>query len=275
MKKISCITLLSIFILFLDVHFSYGQHALFLGAKGGISIPNLSSSSSENTSCTEGFSSRIGANYGILGELKFTPHFSLQAEIDYIGEGGKRKGIQPISVPDKYLDAFQEALNTDQTDVYANLKNTSKINYLQIPIMAKLNFPLTTNHKLNFFIQAGPYISFLLSAKQYITSHHIEVYSEYNHGKGGGIHFPETAVKQFFGSALDTTVQAKNDLHKTNFGIQGNLGFSYVIGPGKVFLQGGGNYGLIDVQKIDNHGRSHIGAATINLGYSFDIRKIK
>lgn len=249
---------------------AYGQtHALYLGIKGGISIPNLTSGSSAQTVWDEGYSSRVGPNLGLLAEFQFSPRFSLQPELDYIGEGGKRCGIQPFTVPDEYLAAYQQAFQTDKDYVFADYNNVSRLNYLQIPVMARLNFPLNASQKLKFFVQAGPFISFLVGAKQIVTSDDLKVYLD----KEGNQEIPADLVQAFFGSKLDTTIDAKDQLNKVNVGVQGSLGISLDCGPGKVFIEGGGNYGFIDIQKGDEHGKNRIGAATVALGYSVDLRR--
>lgn len=243
------------------------QQNIYLGLKGGISIPNLSSGSTAQSDWDEGYSSRIGPNLGVLGEFQFSNTFSMQPEIDFIGEGGKRNGIQPFSVPDKYLAAFQAAFKTDRDYVFSDYNNVSRINYLQIPVMAKFNFPLNQNQRLKFFVQAGPFISFLVGAKQLVKTADLKVYQD----KAGQQQIPPEAVAAFFGTKLDTAINAKGELHKTNVGVQGAIGLSYNFGPGKLFIEGGGNYGFIDMQKGAEHGKNRIGAATVALGYALSI----
>lgn len=270
MRKSKYVTALLCLSLVTTSWLAMGQpHPIYVGIKGGISIPNLTSGSSAETVWDEGYSSRVGPNLGLLAEFQFSPVFSLQPEIDYIGEGGKRRGIQPFSVPEKYLAAYQQAFQTDKDYVFANFNNVSRINYLQIPVMARFNFPLDASERLKFFVQAGPYISFLVGAKQIITSDNLKVYLD----KEGTQEIPADLVQAFFGSKLDTTVEAKDQLNKVNVGVQGGLGISLDCGPGKVFIEGGGNYGFIDIQKGDEHGKNRIGAATLALGYSVNIRR--
>lgn len=45
------------------------------------------------------------------------------------------------------------------------------------------------------------------------------------------------------------------DLHRFNTGISGHLGADMVLGNGKIFIEIGGNYGLIDMQKGSNNGK--------------------
>lgn len=240
------------------------QTPVYVGIKGGISIPNLTAASSDQNVWDEGYSSRIGPNVGILAEFQFSKLFSIQPEIDFIGEGGKRDGIQPFSIPDQYVAMFQQAFHTNQDYVFANYNNVSRINYLQIPIMAKFNFPLTHNKKLKFFVQAGPDVAFMVGAKQIVKSNNLQVYLD----SKGQEQIPQALVAQAFGTTIDTTIDAKDQLYKVNVGIQGGIGFSLECGRGKFFVEGGGNYGFINIQKGDEHGKNNIGAGTVAVGYA-------
>lgn len=266
MKKLTFV--LAIGLVVFAFQAAHSQSPVYLGVKGGISIPNLTSGSSGANDWNEGYSSRIGPNFGVLAEFQFSHLFSIQPEINYIGEGGKRNGIQPFTVPEEYVAAYQQYFHTDKDYVYADFNNVSRINYIQIPVMAKLNFPLSHNKRLKLFVQAGSYIGFLVSAKQIIKTDDLKAYLD----KQGQQQIPPALVSGFFGTTLDTTVDAKDELHKVNVGIQGSVGFSYGIGNGKIFIEGGGNYGFLDIQKGDEHGKNHIGAATLAVGYAMKLR---
>src|SRR5699024_989577 len=117
MKKLTCI--LAVTLAAFTFQAAHSQTPVYLGAKGGISIPNLTSGSAGTNDWNEGYSSRIATNIGILAEFQLSDHFSLQPETNYIGEGGKRKGLQPFPIPDEYLDLFQQGLHTDKDYICA------------------------------------------------------------------------------------------------------------------------------------------------------------
>ena len=52
-------------------------------------------------------------------------------------------------------------------------------------------------------------------------------------------------------------------------GISGRLGLDYKLVGGSIFLEAGGNYGLIDIQKGNVNGKNKTGAAVVDLGYQF------
>lgn len=246
------------------------QKPLYIGVKGGLSIPSLRAGQSEND-WNKNYVSRRGPYFGAFAEIQINRFFSFQPEIAYAAEGGKRNGIQPMGIPTQYLALFQGAFNTDNTYIFAGLNTTSRVNYLQVPLLLKFTYPVTSNGKVKIFAQAGPYLGYLVAAKQIVKTNDLRVYLD---GKGA-VEIPSLLVHQFFGNSVDTVIDAKNDLHKFNVGIQAALGVSYDIGRGKIFAEGGGNYGFMYIQKGDEHGKNNIGAGTILLGYAYNIRKRK
>jgi hypothetical protein len=72
--------------------------------------------------------------------------------------------------------------------------------------------------------------------------------------------------------SFDASSDIKDQLHKTNFGIDGDIGFSYGFGQARqhsLFVQAGGNYGFLNIQKGTDNGKNHVGAAVANLGYAY------
>lgn len=243
---------------------------LGLGIKAGLSIPSLRAGESKND-WNKNYESRVGPYFGALVEIPLSRCWSLQAEINYAAQGGKRNGIQPMTIPAEYLDVFQAAFKTDKDYLFATLRTVSRINYVQIPLMLRGHVSLTSNNKLQLFAQAGFFVGYMVAAKQLVKSDDLKVYLDAE----GEKEIPSVLVHNFFGKNIDTTINAKNDLYRFNTGIQGGIGFSYQIGPGKAFIEGGGNYGLIYIQKGEDHGKNNIGAGTILLGYTLSLGKSK
>src|SRR5579863_8202924 len=134
-----CLTTISVF----------SQHSIFLGAKGGISIPNLTSGAGNQNPLSNGYSSRLGADFGIFNEFPITHWLSVQTELDYSAQGGKHNGLQAIPNPFGSMPQY----------LYANFKNAAKLNYLLAPITARFNFSLT--QKLQLYVNAGMFAGFL------------------------------------------------------------------------------------------------------------------
>jgi hypothetical protein len=69
-------------------HSSFAQRDIFVGVKGGISVPDLTSGGDNPLS--SGWSSRFGGNFGALASVKIKGKFSIQVEVNYSSEGGKK-----------------------------------------------------------------------------------------------------------------------------------------------------------------------------------------
>jgi hypothetical protein len=218
-----------------------------LGVKGGLSIPNLTSGSSDNP-INSGYSSRLGPDFAIHAEFHLSKHFSIQPQLEYSSQGGKKNGDQAFSVPPGPI-------------LYATYNSTAKINYLMLPILAKYRFLLSDHW--NLYVAAGPFVSFVVSAKN-ITSGTSMVYLD-------AAHTQPTGQQQNF----DADTDIKSDLHKANAGVNGHLGLAYQFGRNSVFLEAGGNYGFVNIQKNEVNGKNNTGAAVVVVGYAFRICNAK
>lgn len=251
-KILCCFALIAIMLSHMQD--GYSQQAIYLGAKGGLGIPNLQDGTNEQNPLNAGFSSRLGVNIGVLAEFQITDWFSIQPEINFAEQGGKKDGLQAFVPPDDQLAMLPPGTKY----LYANFKNEARLNYIQIPVLAKFNFKLSD--KVKFFINIGPYLGYLVSAKQ-VTSGKSAVYLD-----AGGTQ-PISPDQQSF----DNTEDVYSQLRKVNFGLDGGIGLSMDALHGKVFVQAGGNYGFINIQKYAADGKNHTGSATIELGYSYRI----
>jgi hypothetical protein len=129
-----------------------------------------------------------------------------------------------------------------------------------IPILAKLGWYLDAQKKFRITVAAGPYIGFLLSAKQ-VTSGNSYIYLD-----------PSGKDTLPVGSqSFDKTTDIKNQLNTTNFGVDGSVGIEFLLGAShhdKIFFEAGGNYGFLNIQKGTANGKNNTGAATLMLGYA-------
>lgn len=231
------------------------QSPIDIGIKAGLSIPNLTSGSSANP-INSGYGSRLGPDAAIQAEFHLSKRFSIQPQIEYCSQGGKKNGKQAFSVPAELQPMFPPGQVPQY--LYANYKSTAKINYLMIPILAKYHF--FVKHNWDLYVAAGPFVSFVLSAKN-ITS-----------GKSN-IYLDEQQTQALPGGeqSFDKTEKIKKDLHSANAGIDGHIGIAYHIGKSSVFVEGGGNYGFVNIQKDDVNGKNNTGAAVVVVGYAFEI----
>lgn len=231
------------------------------GVFGGISIPNLSASGSANNPLNTGYSSRLGPDFGIISETHFTKLFSMESRIEYSAQGGKKDGMQAFPTTAQMAGYFQSQGMQTPTYLYANFKSEARLNYLRLPFLAKLGWDLGQQGHFRFSVAAGPFVAFLLSAKQ-VTSGNSEIYVD-----------PAGQQALPVGSqSFDQTQNIRDQLHKANFGVDGNIGLAYLFGNklvNKIFIEAGGNYGFINIQKGSDDGKNNTGAATLLLGYTY------
>jgi hypothetical protein len=107
-------------------------------------------------------------------------------------------------------------------------------------------------------VDAGPFLGLLVSAHQ-VTSGQSPFYAD----AAGQQPLPGGS------QSFDNTENVKDSLHKFNAGIEGNIGLSYRLGLSKLFIEGGGNYGLLNIQKNAVNGKNETGAAAVTIGYSY------
>jgi hypothetical protein len=233
---------------------SFAQYSA--GIKAGISIPNLTARGSDNSPLTSGYSTRVGADAAIFGEYSFSPLFSVELSLEYSSQGGKKNGNQALPVPSWV--AAQYPPGQAPAYLWATFDQEAKFTYLMIPVMGKFTFDLGQNSSWRVYVDAGPFVGFLLSAKTY-ASGSSNVYADQ----------AQTQPLLPGPASFDQTADIKDSLRSTNFGIEGNIGVSYELGPGRIFLEAGGNYGFVTVQKNKDDGQNGTGAATIRVGYAY------
>jgi hypothetical protein len=250
MKKFIFLTVLSIMAISLK---SFSQMPVDMGVKGGLSIPNLSSASSGNPG-SDGYSSRLGADVAAHVEFHLSKHFSIEPQLEYAEQGGKKNGAQAFPVPADMATQFPAGEAPPY--LYANYNSVAKINYLMLPILAKYRFDMRRHW--GAYAAAGPFATRVLSAKN-ITTGSSDVYLDQHESQ------PLSPDPQSF----DNTENIRKDLHSFNAGISGHLGIEYKLEKGSLFIEGGGNYGLIDIQKDGTNGKNKTGAAVVQLGYQF------
>ncbi len=253
----------SIFYLLFNVLLSvYGTataQSFSLGARGGISIPNLTAGSGNQNPLNTGYSSRLGPEAAILAEFKFSRLFSVQPMIEYSSQGGKKDGLQGFTTPGAMAAFFPPGQAPEY--LYADYKSEAKMNYVMIPVLAKFGRNMGKSH-WRIYIDAGPFVAFLLAAHQ-VTSGESQFYLD----PAGKQALP--AGQQSFNNTEDI----KDQLHTTNVGIEGNVGLNYRCRSNNFFIEGGGNYGFLNIQKNARNGKNNTGAATVAIGYNYCFRK--
>lgn len=220
---------------------------LSVGLRAGSTIPDLRDNGGNDFS--SGWSTRVGLLLGVSAEVGITPALSVEAELNYSQQGARKNELQAASLPDVPMT------------LYANFRNTAKLDYLEIPVLARFH----TGPMRRFFLDLGPYAGLLLSAKN-VTSGVSPVYVDES-----GTPFtvppgdPEgVPLVADFGATTDN----KSSLHDFNWGLQGGFGVEQPVGRGKVSLEVRGELGLMNIQKYPaEDGKNSTGALVILLGY--------
>lgn len=233
---------------------------IWIGAHGGLSIPSIRGSQTDPY--TRGFTSRQGPFFGISGGLTLTPRFSLVAEINYNSQGGLRKGLQPIT-----MDPPPGLPIPPGTILYASFRNETVLDYIEIPVMGRLAF----GDSLRFFVNAGPYIGFLVRARA-LTKGTSALYLD----EAGTIPVVIPPDTQPLEVDLGANANVHESLKDTNVGLAGGVGVVHPVGPGELILEGHFQLGLTVIQKdVATSGKSRTGAVVISLGYSLPVSRQK
>ena len=236
---------------------SYAQQVA-IGLRGGISIPNLSLGS-EADPLNIGYTSRLTSDAALFTEIKLSGLLSLQPMIEYSAQGGTKDGMQALQPPAQVVTAYKANGLTAPKYLYANFKSEAKINYLMLPVLLKLGFNLGDRSPFRFYVDGGPYIAVLLNANE-VTSGAGDLYTD----KEGTKQLPYTGVQSF-----NSTQDIRYRTNSTNIGAEGNIGISYKLNRSSIFIEGGGNYGFMNIQKGTDNGNNHTGAVTASIGYAY------
>ena len=70
----------------------------YIGIKGGISIPNLTTGGSDHNPLNTGYSSSFGPDFAVFYECLISKKFSLLTQLEYSAQGGKKDGFQAFPV---------------------------------------------------------------------------------------------------------------------------------------------------------------------------------
>lgn len=219
---------------------------LSLGVRAGSSIPNLRDNGGNELS--SGWSSRIAPYAAMFADWPLGGPFSLQAEIAYAPQGGKKNGLQPVTDPRITMLAG--------STVYARFDDEARLDYIEVPLL--LQYRLGGPHGQR--IVAGPYVGFLVSAKQ-VTRGTSAIYAD----KAGTQPLPLPEVD--LGAITDT----KSDLHAFNWGVQAGLGASRRTGIGELTLDVRAGLGFANLQRDRANGENVTGNLVIALGYALPI----
>ena len=230
-----------------------------IGIKGGIAIPNLTARGAGDNPLNTGYSSRLGPDVAIFWERAITSNFSILSSLEYSSQGGKKEGFQPFPFPPEYSGFFPPG--QVPTYLYADFKNDIQLDYIMLNVLAKFNWHLGEASPFMLYAEAGLFGAYLVSAKDVASG-------------TGIVYLDEQKLKPLITNpiAFDTKIDLKSEVHKGNFGIAGNVGFAYNFSKSRIFIEAGGNYGLLNIQKDPANGKNQIGAVIGRVGYAYSLR---
>lgn len=231
----------------------------FFGVKGGISLPKLSGGSQHEVS--RNYKSRVAPNFGVFFEFGLNKKFSIQPEINFAGNGGKRKGIQPITQPVPGLPVLPDGVY-----YYADFETEAVLNYLEIPVLVKYRFK--PNSRFRFYLNGGAFYGRLLSAKTK-TKGSSTIYLDKNKTP---ILLPPD-FQPLPPVSFDAETNIKPDVNHNNFGLTGGGGIEFARGRNYFFIDGRISYGLRQIQlDVVKNGDSRAGGLIFSVGYAFGLK---
>ena len=221
-----------------------------VGVFGGISIPKLESA--DDNVFSKGYASRSDATFGVFADFGISKHFSIKTAISYSGQGGIREGVQPIP-----SEALPAGIPLPPVQLFADFSNEAILKYLEIPVLAKLEW----GNKFRYFVNAGPYIGFLMSAKQQTDGN-------------SGLYLDESgsaAIPGVPSISFTKETDVKDNLNTVNVGLTAGGGLKYVLAERhELILDARAAYGLTHLQKdTEANGKTKTGGVFVSLGYGF------
>lgn len=276
------------------------QQGLELGVRSGITFPTLAPHGTA-TPLSKGYASRSSWGTGIFGEYRFDDRFSLTVGLEYGRLGAQKLGMQAwnLKLTAEGTDVADQVMRDVFPDgpLYGRWDNRITFDCLTLPVQARIGWNLSPTSPWRLYAGAGLFVSYFVNAEQVVTGES-NVYADPN-----GLTLTEYITPKLdeYASILteserkeilqsynyldwlklaidfDSTtkeVDSRRDLveglHPFTFGVIGHVGVSYrFCGRHKVFVEGGGHYGLGNIQKEAPNGANRIAGASVMLGYSF------
>lgn len=235
------------------------EKEVHVGFKAGVSVPNLVGGGEEEI--TRDYKSRFVYSVGGFVEGGVTQRVSIQAEVNYAPQGGKRDGVQPITATIPGLPPLPPG-----SYFFADFKNTAKLNYLEVPVLVKYTWRRDSGPQ--FYVNAGPYAGFLLKATQE-TRGTSTIYLDKDKTPlllpPAGTPFPPIP--------FDADTDVTDSLHRFNIGVSGGGGIKFPSRKNYFFIDARASYGLITLQKnTATDGSSKTGNLVVSLGYAFKVK---
>jgi hypothetical protein len=229
-------------------------------------MPSLATGS-KSTPLNEDYALRLSYYGGFVLEVQSDKWLGFRTEINYSTQGGERNGMQALPLSNQ-LKAFWDLLTSKgikhDNYMYSSLVSKEIFNYIEVPLLAKATFG--SGRRFNFYLNSGPFIGVLLKATSidegtnriFLDKEGIKPVDKYLQSEGMSV-----MGQQSFNSTTDITAK----LNRVNIGWQGSIGFEVILKSGKIFMDIGGNYGFVPVQKDETNGSNTTDNAIVTVGY--------
>jgi hypothetical protein len=230
MKKLSIV--IAVFLLVFLTLPTMGQPQL--GIVAGVNLANASIDPSEGAN----LSNRTGFAVGAVAVFPLSPMLAIQLEPTYMQKGAGY---------DVQTEIYDEENNQF---IEGKVEGTLKADYIDIPVLVKLSFGESTTKP---YIMAGPYLGFLLSAKN--------IFDKFTPTGGSAI-------------TIDEEQDIKDETKSTDFGLNFGAGVSFPMGNNTLMLEAMYSLGLSNINddsedpdtKIKNKGIQIKAGITFPLG---------
>jgi len=219
-------------------------------------LPNLSSSAGSDVS--KGYKTISGPDLGVVIDYTFSQKVSIESGFEFSTQGGRKSGLQTIPASQELAPFFPAGSNVQF--LYANFTSTVRLQYLMLPVLIKYTMNLDNAGHWKLYCDGGMFGGLLITANASAAGSSNVYYDKAETSQVGSI-----AVQ------FDSTGNIKSQLHKANFGIQGNAGGLYHLKSMSYFIEAGGNYGFINLQKDSRNGTSYTGALIFRIGILYDL----
>ena len=186
-----------------------GVNAQKFGVKTGFNLSSIGFTGTESDIYSSAIATRMASTYGGYINLKLVPLVSLQFEGNYDPKGMK------FDTPPIPNSQFQ-----------GNFTYYEHYNYFTMPLLLKVNL-------IAFHVEAGPYLSLLLSARE-VKKGKVQIANP----EGGWI-------EEYY----DEDNDLKPATNKTDYGIAAGLGTTFNLGPVQLMAGARYNHGLSNILK--------------------------
>ncbi len=215
---------------------------ILIGAHGGVNISKLCCGSMV---VNKDYQFGEGPAFGLTSSYGINKWLSITAELNYATQGGRKNGMQ--------------AVNVNNTLLYADFDNRSSLRYLELPVMARATF----GKQFKYYAELGIFGGYLLSAQQKTTGSS----RLYLDADGTQAYVGENNIMGF-----ESDKDIRGSIKDFNYGLTGGIGIGYTFGRHGLWLDGRYVMGIPNIrEQSTQNGENSTGSIMALVGYTFQI----